>query len=428
MEFVTLNQEEFESFSWTHPSGTFHQMVGWGKLKETNGWKYYLVGLREKGRIVAATLLLQKKVLGPYSLFYAPRGFLLDYEDKVVLETFTKEIKKFASSKKAIFVKIDPYLIYKERNNQGDIVEGGIDHSKVVDTLKRLGYHHHGFTLSMEDLQPRWAVALSLKDKTEEELYENLETTTKQLIRKNVRTGVKSRIIGMDEIEKFKDLMQKTADRRNFIDRPLSYYQNMLRYLEGHINVVLTELHLDLYLKNLHHDLEQDQLLVKTKREELETGKVNAKKTNNRINESLANIARLEKKIKEAEALQKEKGNTIVLGGMMFLEHGKEMLSLLGGAYQEYLRFSSAYTMNWDMIVYAKKHGFEKYNFYGISGNLKDENDPLYGLYDFKKGYGGVVEEYIGEFDLVVSKFFYHCYNIAFACYGRLKKLKKRGE
>ena len=40
------------------------------------------------------------------------------------------------------------------------------------------------------------------------------------------------------------------------------------------------------------------------------------------------------------------------------------------------------------------------YDFQGVSGNL-DENDHMYGLYRFKKGFNGSLDELAGEFDYV---------------------------
>ena len=40
-----------------------------------------------------------------------------------------------------------------------------------------------------------------------------------------------------------------------------------------------------------------------------------------------------------------------------------------------------------------------KYNFYGITA-IFDKNDPDYGVYEFKKGFNGQVEEYIDNFEI----------------------------
>ena len=74
------------------------------------------------------------------------------------------------------------------------------------------------------------------------------------------------------------------------------------------------------------------------------------------------------------------------------------------------------------MIKYGVDNGFNKYNFYGIS-EFKNKNNEMYGLYEFKRGFGGNVEEYIGEYDLVISKFWYFMYNVVYSkIYLKIKK------
>ena len=47
----------------------------------------------------------------------------------------------------------------------------------------------------------------------------------------------------------------------------------------------------------------------------------------------------------------------------------------------------------------------------------------MYGVYEFKKGFGGQVVELIGEFDLVVNKPKYLLYKVAFGSYKKIKNL-----
>ena len=89
------------------------------------------------------------------------------------------------------------------------------------------------------------------------------------------------------------------------------------------------------------------------------------------------------------------------------------------------MQFQSAYTTHFAGIKYAVENGYSRYNFYGITGDFREEN-PLYGLFLFKKSFGGHVSELIGEFDYIVSPFWYHTYNIAFKMYHNLKNIKKK--
>ena len=57
------------------------------------------------------------------------------------------------------------------------------------------------------------------------------------------------------------------------------------------------------------------------------------------------------------------------------------------------------YLLQWEMIRWAVETDCSIYDFQGVSGNLIEENNPLYGLYRFKKGFGGRLDEGAGEFD-----------------------------
>ena len=189
---------------------------------------------------------------------YSPRGFLLDYNNHKLLNFFTKNIKKFAKKHHAIFVKIDPAIIYKERNKDGNLVNNGIDNSNIIDSLKELGFKHNGF-IDVGNLQPRFAFTLDLNGKSIDEIYNKMETTTKQMIKKDESFGIKTRVMKKDELNKFKDVMEKTSIRRNFIDRPLEYYKNMLDIFKEEIEILFAEINIEEYLNNLNNRKKEEE-------------------------------------------------------------------------------------------------------------------------------------------------------------------------
>lgn len=425
MEFRTITAKEFDTFAKKHEQASFNQTSSWGNLKKSNGWKSHYLALIEKKKIIAGTLLLSKELpLIKKNMFYAPRGFLIDYNNYEILSEFTTHVKKYAKDKKAIFIKLDPYIIYQERDIDGKVVPEGKNNKKAFQNLVKLGYQHFGFNLMQDTLQPRWLFITDTKDKTVKDVMSKMESKTRQIIRKNERLCIKTREIDESELEKFKDIMQHTGDRRQFIDRPLSYYQNMYKNLApNHIlKILLAELHTDELLDSLEKEAAECQKSYDERKKKHDQGinKMNENKYLLKQKEAENNIHRIQKKIEEVKRLQTKHGNTIVLGGILFLIHGREVVSLVGGSYEKFMEYQSAYTVHWEGCKYAIEHGYDRYNFYGITGDFNEEN-PLYGLYLFKKGFGGNVVELIGEFDLVISKFWYHTYHIAFKIYHGLK-------
>ena len=83
------------------------------------------------------------------------------------------------------------------------------------------------------------------------------------------------------------------------------------------------------------------------------------------------------------------------------------------------------YLIQWEMIRWAVETGCTVYDFQGISGNL-DENDHLYGLYRFKKGFNGVIDELAGEFDYVYSPWRYNLADKLIDMNEKLRALKRK--
>ena len=158
MKLEKITKEEFKKFADNHPQITFHQTEEWANLKKTNNWIAHYVGLKnENGKIVAGAMILAKTIpIIKKKMFYSPRGFLIDYNDKKLLEEFTKEIKKYIKKEKGIFVKIDPNVEYQEHDNNGKVVENGYNNKQANKNLIDLGYKFFGFNLMQDTLQPRW--------------------------------------------------------------------------------------------------------------------------------------------------------------------------------------------------------------------------------------------------------------------------------
>ena len=430
MKLETLTIDEFTTWAKKNDEITFQQTKEWANLKEKNGWKSYYIGLKEKNNIKAASLILAKKIpLIKKQMFYAPRGFLIDYHDFNLLKKFTSEIKKWAKKKNAIFIKIDPYVMYQQRNLHGDIVPNGIKNYDTVSNLKKLGYRHFGFNLMQDTLQPRWMHTITVKDRTLDDVMKDMESKTRQILRKNERLGVKVREIERNEINIFKEIMQHTGDRREFIDRPLSYYQAMWDSLHesGILKIYIAEVDFNLEIENTKKEIKKITEEKEERKRKFDQKEIpmNEKKFHDRNKKDEDEIKRLNQNIKKAKEMMEKYGPKPILGGILFLIYGKEVLSLYGGSKKELMSFQSAYTLHFEGIKYAINHHYETYNFYGITGDFSESN-PLLGLYLFKKSFGGQVVELIGEFDLIISKPWYHFYNFSYNLYHKLKNIKKR--
>ena len=431
MKLKKLSKKEFKTFADKNPEITFHQTEEWANLKKVNNWDAHYIGLEDDNKkIVAGALLLSKTLpIIKKKMFYSPRGFLIDYNNKELLKKFTEEIKKYAKTENAIFIKIDPFVEYQEHDNNGDIVKNGYNNKDAVENLKSLGYKFFGFNLMQDTLQPRWMHVIETKDRNLDDVMKDMESKTRQILRKNEKCGITTREITRDELPIFKDIMKHTSDRREFVDRPLSYYEAMWDALHdsGILKILIAEIDFNKYEKNTLEEKEEIENNLKDRiyKKEKNILKMNDKKYNSSNKQDEEAIKRLEKQLEKIKELKDEYGDKEILGGILFLIYGNEVLSLHGGSHAKLMQFQSAYTIHFEGVKMAVEGNYNRYNFYGITGDFRKEN-PLYGLYLFKKSFGGHVVELIGEYDLIVSKFWYTLYNLAFKTYHKLKNIKNK--
>lgn len=88
------------------------------------------------------------------------------------------------------------------------------------------------------------------------------------------------------------------------------------------------------------------------------------------------------------------------IAGTLAILYGNKCWYLYGASSNAHRNVMPNYLLQWEMIKWALENNCDIYDFRGVSGNL-DENNPLYGLYKFKKGFNGDFTEFIGELNLV---------------------------
>lgn len=76
---------------------------------------------------------------------------------------------------------------------------------------------------------------------------------------------------------------------------------------------------------------------------------------------------------------------------------GNKAWYLYGASANEHRNVMPNYLLQWIMIQEAMERGCDLYDFRGVPGNVS-EDDPLYGLYRFKKGFSGTYTKFTGLF------------------------------
>lgn len=415
---IEIKKEEFNNITKTYDNALFYQTSDWGVLKSYTGWKALHLGYKKDDEIKGAALVLLKKmpVFNSY-MAYCPRGFLTDYTNMDMVVDFSNELIAYLKANKVFEFIMDPYVLLNHRDLNAKVIDDGFNNHPLVDKLISLGYRHNGYNLFYENLQPRWLFRLNIADKPIEEIVKGY---SKEAIRRSKRKeflGISVRELRKDEVNVFKRLMSDTAKRRGFIDRPLGYYEQMYEALHdsGILRYMVTEIDVDKCRKNVNEELEKiNARITKLKRFE--------DKNVNQLKEENIRLTSNQKIISVLDDLEKNRGKIAPLSVGCLLTYGKEAVFLLAGNDEEYLQhFSTSYIIVTELIKMCKQEGYSYYNFYGITGDF-DPNGEYYGLYTYKRQYGGEVMELIGQFEYTINKPMKSLYDLLLKVYKLTKK------
>ncbi|MBQ1955501.1 MAG: peptidoglycan bridge formation glycyltransferase FemA/FemB family protein [Clostridia bacterium] len=88
------------------------------------------------------------------------------------------------------------------------------------------------------------------------------------------------------------------------------------------------------------------------------------------------------------------------IAGTIAIHFGDKVWYLYGASSNAHRNVMPNYLLQWEMIRWAIETNCRVYDFRGVSGDTSPDN-PLYGLYRFKKGFNGEFTEFLGEFELM---------------------------
>ncbi|WP_240759216.1 lipid II:glycine glycyltransferase FemX, partial [Phytoactinopolyspora endophytica] len=197
--------------------------------------------------------------------------------------------------------------------------------------------------------QPRYSFHVSLRDRSEDDVLRGFN----QLWRRNIKKADKSGVVVSHgtaaDLPTFHRLYTETAHRDGFHARPMSYFTGMWEAMTAEAPDRLR-----LYLA--HHE-----------------------------------------------------GDLIAATTMVRV--GAHAWYSYGASSTEKREFRGSNAVQWQMIQDALADGCDIYDLRGITDTL-DESDPHAGLIRFKLGTGGHAVEYLGEWDLPISRILYSAFDM----------------
>jgi peptidoglycan pentaglycine glycine transferase (the first glycine) len=114
------------------------------------------------------------------------------------------------------------------------------------------------------------------------------------------------------------------------------------------------------------------------------------------------------------------------LSAMLVYSFGRKYWFMMGASTNEKRNLMPSYLLQWEVMRWAKQRGIASYDMVAVpSPDNLDENNSLYGVYRFKVGFGGEVEDFVGCLDLPVKPVRARLWNRIEPAYYRLhQKLK----
>ncbi len=415
MQLKELTNQEFINFTTNFPLKSIYQTPEYGMIMANQGFKPILLGLLKEDIVIAATLILINKEEG-FKYAYAPRGFIMNYEDLNLLKEFTLQIKNYLAKMGVMGIKINPLIIKNIYDFDKQTKESNPKYDLIYESLKNNNFYHLGYNNFFEALKPRFEAIINLNQSIYD-LFKNIKKEYRTKIRTAIKNGVKTYKGSLNDLEY---LYEFTKHRYK---RNLDYFKDCFGYFSKRnmIEIYYTKLDTKIYLKNIqeklnHYEEQSSELnnMIMYKK-----GKPNQKLINKKINIDKY-LHKYKNELIEVTNLLHNYPNGVVTSCILLVKQDKEITILMDGYDKNFKKLNSKHLLIWQIMEIYQKLGFTKFNLGGMS-NLTIDANKYSGLDEFKLGFGAKMVEYAGDFELITHKRNYNLYRN----YVPLKKLIK---
>ena len=429
-----LDQQEFDAFSAHHPQGNFQQTHRMGDVRQKEGTQVQYLGVREDGKLVAATSLeIHRSRLSSFAEIHD--GPLCDFHDEELTRFLFKQLRKRASAGGAAQLSITPEAVYQVRDSFGAALPAAGEKWPVgvpkecpveadvasFEAIRACGFVHDGFDQTYSAV-PRWRYVKDLSGISNEKgLLATYAKNTKRNVRIAETSCVRVEQASRDQLGTFHDICELSCEKQGFDNRPLEYFQLLYDCLGDDAVFLIAYIDAKAYLKSWEDkrdsfaaDMERLQALIDNAPEGAKTDK-NEKKLADVTSKHQASLSRVE----DARSYLEQDGELIPAAAALFVYHPRECVYLFSGSDPKYAKFYAATAIQHHVMCDCLERGIDRYNFYGINGVFDDPSDPGRGLLEFKQGFGGYVEEMMGSFTLPVKPATYALKQLAHRVLGR---------
>lgn len=393
-----LTNEEFRTFSKNFNLKSIYQTVEYAFVMNKQNFDCVLLGLcDDSNNIVAASLFLIDKN-NKYKCAYCPRGYLIDYNNFNLLNTYTKEIKKYFNKRNIISIKISPLIIKNAYDVKYNVITKNNYYDNIFHNLKKLGYKHLGYNNFFEGLKPRYEAIIDL-NVPYYILFKNISKNFRTKIRSAEKRGIKVYKGNVNDLE-YLYLQTKES-----YPRDLKYFQDCYKHfsVNNQIEFFYTKLDTAAYLECSQQLYQEQERIASNISYEISN---NLKRNNKKLVNKKIDADKLADKYKqqliEATNVITKYPEGIVTASALVIKNSDEVFLLMDGYNKEYKNLNSKQLLIWKLCERYAKEGFKKFNLGGITG-LNISDNQYQGLNDFKINFNALAVEYIGDLELITN-------------------------
>lgn len=339
--------------------GHLLQSCAWAELKARVGWTVTRIAVEHAGTWLGGAQILFRSLPLGLKLAYVPRGPIVDPQDQDGLAALLESVRAAARSQGAFLLKIEPNWL------DDPVLTAWLtsNHWRVGPAVQPRTTIHVDMTRDLPtilaQMKPKWRYNIRLAE----------------------RKGIKVREGSPADLPSFYRLMRTTGARDKFAIHSEDYYGVAIK-------------------------------------------------------EMVPGLARFLVAEYEGE----------MLAAILVTALGEEAIYLYGASGNAHRERMPNHALHWAAIQWAKARGCARYDLWGIADvadvgtqYLKEEKSPAaglesrpssieansdhsplpHGLYQFKRGFGGKVVQYIGGFDTVFSRARFELYERALAARHR---------
>jgi len=404
MKLKQLTNEEFKNFSKQFRPSSIYQTTEYAFTMNEENFDSFFLGLVDNDVIRAASLILVRKING-FKYAFAPRGFLVNYNDFSLVESFTKQVKKFLGKRDVVAIKISPLIVKNIYNPDYKLVETNLSYDNIFAYLKKLGFYHLGYNNYFEALKPRFEAVINI-DLPYTKIFANIKKNFRTKIRKATRDGIKIYHGNIDNLD-YLYLHTKGKYPRN-----LDYFKSLYKFFdkENLIDFYYSKLDTTEYLKITQDLYRKYENLSSELNQQLIKNPINNDKIINRKMEVDKMFEDYKKQLVIATKYLREHPDGIILSSALVIKWGDEVHLVIDGYDENYRNFNAKHLLLWKLMGRYSKLGFKKFNLGGIS-NIETNNPTYRGLNEFKMSFNAKAIEYAGDFELITNAPLYFMYS-----------------